>query len=82
MKVRLDDGAGIFYTIDYFTEPWAETETIVMYHGMAKNHKLWFGWVPIITRHYRVIPFDLRGMRQSDISGPATPGLWTTSPTT
>ena len=44
-----------------------------MHHGMAKNHKLWFGWVPVIARHYRVIRFDMRGMGQSDVPEPGYP---------
>ena len=67
MKLKLDDGAEIFYTVDDFTDPWTKPETIVMHHGMAKNHKLWFGWVPILARHYRVIRFDMRGMGQSSV---------------
>ena len=70
MKLRLDDGIELFYTIDDFTDPWTEPETVVMHHGMAKSHKMWFGWVPIIARHYRVIRFDMRGMGLSDVSGP------------
>ena len=46
MRLRLDDGCELFYTIDDFTDPWTEPETVVMHHGMAKNHKLWFGWGP------------------------------------
>ena len=73
MKLRLDDGLELFYTIDDFTDPWTEPETVVMHHGMAKNHKLWFGWVPIIASRYRVIRFDMRGMGQSDVPEPGYP---------
>ena len=44
-----------------------------MHHGMAKNHKMWFGWVPIIARHYRVIRLDMRGMGQSSVPEPGYP---------
>ncbi len=67
MKLTLDDGAELFYTVDDFTDPWTEPETIVMHHGMAKSHKMWFGWVPILARHYRVIRFDMRGMGLSSV---------------
>ena len=30
MKVRLDDGAELFYTIDDFTDPWTQPETVVL----------------------------------------------------
>lgn len=67
MNVRLDDGTELFYTIDDFTDPWTEPETVVMHHGMAKSHKFWYAWVPIIAPHYRVVRFDMRGMGQSSV---------------
>ena len=73
MKVRLADGAELFYKVDDFTDPWTEPDTVVLHHGMAKNHKLWFGWVPILARRYRVIRFDMRGMGQSSVPEPGYP---------
>ncbi len=73
MHVRLDDGAELFYTIDDFTHPWAQPETVVLHHGMAKNHKLWYAWVPILAQHYRVVRFDMRGMGQSSVPAPGYP---------
>ena len=67
MKLQLDDGTELFYTVDDFTDPWTQTQTIVLHHGMAKSHKKWFGWVPILARHYRVVRFDMRGMGQSSV---------------
>jgi 3-oxoadipate enol-lactonase len=75
MKVKLADGAELFYTVDDFTDPWTQPETVVMHHGMAKNHRLWYAWVPIIARHYRVVRFDMRGMGQSSVPEPGYP--WT-----
>ena len=73
MNVRLDDGAELFYTIDDFTDPWTQPETVVLHHGMAKNHKLWYAWVPILAQHYRVVRFDMRGMGQSSVPEPGYP---------
>ena len=73
MKLQLDDGAELFYTVDDFTDPWTQPETVVLHHGMAKNHKMWFGWVPILARHYRVVRFDMRGMGQSSVPQPGYP---------
>jgi pimeloyl-ACP methyl ester carboxylesterase len=75
MKLKLDDGLELFYKVDDFTDPWTRPETVLMHHGMAKNHQLWFAWVPIIARHYRVIRYDMRGMGQSDVPEPGYP--WT-----
>ena len=38
--------------------PWTQPETVVLHHGMAKNHKFWYAWVPILAQHYRVVRFD------------------------
>src|SRR6267142_1021315 len=65
MKLRLSDGAELFYTIDDYTDPWTQPETVVLHHGMAKNHQLWYAWIPILAQHYRVVRFDMRGMGQS-----------------
>ena len=73
MKLSLDDGTDLFYTIDDFTDPWTEPQTVLMHHGMAKNHGMWFGWVPTIARHYRVVRFDMRGMGRSDVPDPGYP---------
>ena len=73
MKLRLNDGAEIFYTIDDFTDPWREAETVVLHHGMAKNHRLWYAWVPVLATHYKVVRFDARGMGQSTVPGPGYP---------
>ncbi len=73
MELRLKDGAQLFHVVDDFTDPWTQPEAVVMHHGMAKNHKLWYAWVPIVARHYRVIRFDARGMGQSSIPEPGYP---------
>ena len=73
MYVRLADGAELFYTIDDFTDPWTQPETIVLHHGMAKNHRFWYRWVPVLAAHYRVLRFDMRGMGQSSVPEPGYP---------
>jgi pimeloyl-ACP methyl ester carboxylesterase len=73
MKVRLDDGTELFYQVDDFTDPWTQPPTVVLHHGMAKNHRLWYAWVPIIARHFRVLRYDMRGMGQSSVPAPGYP---------
>ena len=67
MRFRLEDGAELFYTIDDFTDPWKEPETVVLHHGMSKNHLLWYTWIPMLAAKYRVVRFDMRGMGQSTL---------------
>ncbi len=73
MYVRLADGAELFYTVDDYTAPWTQPETIVMHHGMAKNHRFWYRWVPVLAAQYRVVRFDMRGMGQSSVPEPGYP---------
>ena len=73
MRLRLDDGAELFYAIEDFTDPWKESDTVVMHHGMAKNHRLWYAWVPILAARYRVVRFDARGMGHSTVPEPGYP---------
>ena len=73
MKLKLDDGAELFYGIDDFTDPWKKTETVVLHHGMAKNHRLWYAWMTLLAAHYRVFRFDARGMGQSSVPDPGYP---------
>ena len=37
MKIRLDDGTELFYTVDDFTDPWTEPETVLMHHGNGQE---------------------------------------------
>ena len=73
MQLKLADGAELFYTIADFTDPWKEAEALVLVHGMAKTHRLWYAWVPILAAHYRVVRFDLRGHGQSTAAPPGYP---------
>jgi pimeloyl-ACP methyl ester carboxylesterase len=73
MTARLDESAELFYPIDGFTDPWTRPETMVLHHGVAKNRKPWYAWVPILAQHYRVVHFDMRGMGQSSVPEPGYP---------
>ena len=51
--------------IDDYTDPWSETETILLLHGNAESGKVWFAWVPHLARHFRVVRPDMRGYGDS-----------------
>jgi len=67
MKHHLDIATGVTlaYTIDDFTDPWRNAETIILVHGIAESGDAWRGWVPYLARHYKVIRLDLRGFGDS-----------------
>ena len=72
-KVRTSDGVQLHYHMDDFRDPWApETdEAIFMHHGYARSGKWWIQWVPGLSRKYKVIRNDCRGV-DSPMCRPAT----------
>ncbi len=58
---RVADDLEMHYVIDDFTDPWRKPETILLLHGSGESHAMWFGWVPHLARHFRVVRADMRG---------------------
>ena len=63
--VRIDNDLEMHYLVDDFTDPWRTPETVLMLHGNAESGAVWFGWVPHLARHFRVVRPDMRGFGQS-----------------
>jgi pimeloyl-ACP methyl ester carboxylesterase len=63
--LQLSPGVDLNYRIDDFTDPWAKPETILLCHGNNESHLAWYGWVPHLARHYRVVRPDMRGFGDS-----------------
>ena len=59
------DDLDMHYLIDDFTDPWSEPETILLLHGSSESGAMWFGWVPHLARHFRVVRPDMRGFGAS-----------------
>ena len=55
----------IYYEIDDWTDPWREAQTVLLIHGFTESTPAWRGWVPHLSRYYRVIRFDQQGFGQS-----------------
>ena len=64
--LRIKDN-DLHYEITDFTDPWKQAETVLLHHGFARNLKLWYPWVPLLCRHFRVITLDSRGCGDSTI---------------
>lgn len=62
---RIDRDLTMHYLVDDYTDPWRETDTVLMIHGNAECGKAWYGWVPRLAREYRVVRPDTRGFGQS-----------------
>ncbi len=62
---RVSPDCELHYVVDDYTDPWREPETVLMLHGNAESGAAWFGWVPHLARHYRVVRPDMRGFGAS-----------------
>jgi len=62
---RVSPDCTLHYVVDDYTDPWREPQTILMMHGNAESGAAWYGWVPQLARHYRVVRPDMRGFGAS-----------------
>jgi pimeloyl-ACP methyl ester carboxylesterase len=64
-RIWNDRAAARAYELDDYTDPWKNAPCIMLQHGYARSSKFWRAWVPYLSRFYRVIRPDLRGLGQS-----------------
>lgn len=55
----------LHYEVDDFTDPWTRPETVLLLHGNCESGAAWYGWMPQLARHYRVVRPDMRGFGRS-----------------
>ena len=53
------------YEIDDFTDPWRESDVILLLHGNNESNLAWYGWAPHLARKYKVVRPDMRGFGTS-----------------
>jgi pimeloyl-ACP methyl ester carboxylesterase len=68
--VQIDPSLAMFYEDTCFADPWQTHETAVLIHGIAESSRAWFGWLPHLSRHLRVLALDLRGFGGSTAPPP------------
>ncbi len=61
------DGALFAYYIDDFTDPWRKAPTLLLLHAAMGSSRRYYAWVPLLSRHYRVVRMDLRGHGGSEV---------------
>ena len=63
----------LHYRIDDFTDPWKNAPTVLLQHGFGRSSQFWTSWVPYLSRFYKVVRPDLRGLGLSPVEfNPAT----------
>ena len=66
-QLTVAPGVELHYYDDDFTDPWRAAPTILLQHGFSRNGRFWYNWVPLLTRQFRVLRPDMRGMGLSAI---------------
>lgn len=65
-KMKIRDGE-LNYFLDDFTDPWLQSDVILMHHGYCRNSQFWNPWIPSLARGYKILRFDVRGCGESSI---------------
>jgi pimeloyl-ACP methyl ester carboxylesterase len=64
-KLQLSPDVELNYVVDDFTDPWRKTGSVLLIHGNNESGLAWYGWVPHLARHCRVVRPDMRGFGDS-----------------
>src|SRR5689334_9494940 len=56
----------LHYELDDYTDPWKNARYIMLQHGYARNSRFWRACVPYLSRFYKIVRPDLRGLGKSD----------------
>ena len=60
-RIRITPDLDMHYRVDDYTDPWRTAESILLLHGNSECGTVWYGWVPCLARHLRVVRPDMRG---------------------
>ena len=63
--VKAHDGIALHYAFHDFTDPWKNAPVLVLQHGFSRSSKFWYSLVPYLSRFYRLVCPDLRGLGES-----------------
>lgn len=52
----------LHYLLDDCTDPWKNAPYLVLQHGNGRSSRFWYSWVPYLSRFYKVVRPDARGL--------------------
>jgi 3-oxoadipate enol-lactonase len=55
----------LHYLVDDHTDPWKDAPYLVLQHGNGRSSRFWYSWVPYLSRYYKVVRPDARGLGSS-----------------
>lgn len=56
------DGPTLHYVVDDYTDPWKDAPYLLLQHGNGRSGRFWYSWVPYLSRFYKVVRPDARGL--------------------
>jgi pimeloyl-ACP methyl ester carboxylesterase len=69
-EMTASDGLKLSYSVDDFSDPWGPQETLILIHAAMGSSRRLYKWIPILSRHFRVVRPDMRGHGETQIPGP------------
>lgn len=65
----------LHYVVHDHTDPWRDAPWLILQHGYGRSGVFWRSWVPYLSRFYRVVCPDLRGLGQSPVDFDPAAGI-------
>lgn len=63
--IKRSYGPDLHYLVDDFTDPWSDAPALILQHGYGRSSAFWYQWVPYLSRFFKVVRPDLRGLGRS-----------------
>ena len=57
----------LHYTVDDYTDPWRAAPCLLLQHGNGRSSRFWYSWVPYLSRFYKIVRPDARGLGRSTL---------------
>lgn len=73
--LQRNEGPDLFYETHDFTDPWKHAPSLVLQHGFGRSSRFWYSWIPYLSRFYKVVTPELRGLGQSSADFDLEAGL-------
>ncbi len=64
-SIQRDSRPDLHYVIDDYTDSWKNAPYLVLQHGNGRAGSFWYSWVPYLSRFYKVVRPDMRGLGKS-----------------
>ena len=62
---KSQDGLNLHYAVHDYTDPWKSAPVLILQHGYGRSSRFWYNLIPNLSRFYKVVCPDMRGLGQS-----------------